>query len=112
MNSILKTIKKLLGIDEEYEHFDQDLIIYINSAISTLRQLGVGSAEGYSILGDQETWNDYLGVGLILLDVQTYIYYKVRLSFDPPSSSYLLDAIERQIKELEWRLYVQAEALI
>lgn len=113
MKSILSTIKKLLGIDEDYAHFDPDIIIYINSAISALRQIGVGPSEGYSIVGAEETWEDYLKEKLPLLtDATNYIYLKTRIIFDPPANSFVLDAIERTIKELEWRLNFEVEATV
>lgn len=109
MESILTSIKKLLGIEEDYTHFDQDIIININSALMTLNQLGIGPPQGFSIQNKIKTWADYLGPSIDFEGVKSYIYLKVRLAFDPPSTSFVLDAMERQIKELEWRLNVQAE---
>lgn len=110
MESILTSIKKLLGITEEYKQFDPDIIMFINSAFSVLTQLGVGSGDGYAIKSDEETWDDYLSYNEIdegqLEMVKTYIYLKVRVSFDPPSSSFVLDAFNKQISELEWRINV------
>ena len=104
MDSILTSIKKLLGVSDEYKHFDTDIIIYINSAFSTLTQLGVGPEEGFSITDASTTWSDYLYGDSRLEFVKTYVYLKVRLSFDPPSSSAAIEAINRQISELEWRI--------
>lgn len=109
MSSILTSIKKLLGITEEYEHFDQDLIMHINSVLGILTQLGVGPAEGFVITGKDETWNQLLTDGPKLEMVKSYIFQKVKLLFDPPQSSSLLDAIHNSIKEFEWRMNVEAE---
>ena len=110
MESILTSIKKLLGIEEEYTHFDNDLIMHINSVLMILSQLGVGAADGFSISDTTATWTDFLGTDLVKLQsVKTYIYLKVKLVFDPPSSSAVIEAINRQISELEWRLNVAAD---
>ena len=109
MESILNSIKKLLGITEEYEHFDQDIIMHINSAFSVLTQLGVGPPEGFRIDDDAKTWNDFISDTIRLDAVKSYVYLKVSLMFDPPTSSAVLSAKERQISELEWRLNVAAE---
>lgn len=107
MNSILTSVKKMLGIEAEYTHFDADIILYINSVFLSLNQLGVGAETVFSIEDDTAIWTDFLGTSEDLHAVKTYIYLKVRLLFDPPSTSFVIDAIERQIKELEWRLNVQ-----
>lgn len=105
MESILTSIKKLLGISEEYEHFDSDIIMHINSVFSVLTQLGVGPSEGFSITDKYATWDDYLKDDPALSFVKTYIYLKVRLMFDTATmSSTVSDAINRQINELEWRI--------
>ena len=110
MDSILTSIKKLLGITEEYKQFDPDIIMFINSAFSVLTQLGVGSDDGFSIKSDEETWDDYLMYNEIdagqLEMVKKYVYLKVRVSFDPPSSSFVLEAFNKQISELEWRINI------
>lgn len=108
-NSILTSIKKLLGIEAEYTHFDQDIIIYINSAFMGLNQLGVGPITGFRIADATATWEDFMGDRLDIEGVKSYVYLKTRLTFDPPQTGYLVDAIKDQIKELEWRLNVQAE---
>lgn len=108
-SSILLSIKKMLGLTSEYNVFDQDIIIYINSTLSTLTQLGVRSEEGFRISGEEETWDIYLGDSQDLENVKTYIYLKVRLLFDPPTSSFVLDSFNNQIKELEWRINVQVD---
>jgi hypothetical protein len=109
MNSILITIKKMLGIAEDSTHFDPDIISHINSVVLSATQLGVGPKYGFLVTGNNETWADFLGDRKDLEAVKSFIYLKVRLLFDPPSTSYLIEAIERQITELEWRLNVQIE---
>lgn len=109
MVSILTSIKKLLGITEEYEAFDQDIIMFINSAINRLNQLGVGPEEGFVITSKGTTWSEYIGSRKDIESIKLYVYLKVRLVFDPPQSSFLVDAIKSQIAELEWLLNVQVE---
>ena len=109
MDSILTSIKKLLGIAEDYTHFDDDIKIHINTVFMILRQIGVGPASGFSITSNTETWTEFLGDLTELEAVKTYTYLKVRLLFDPPTSSSILDSINRTIDELEWRLNTQAE---
>ena len=104
MDSILTSIKKLIGPEEDHTHFDPDIIIHINMALMVLNDLGVGPTTGFVITGADELWSDFLGDRADLEAVKTYVYLKVRLIFDPPSSGFLIDAIERQIKEFEWRL--------
>lgn len=111
MDSILNSIKKMLGIEEDCTHFDQDIIIHINSSIMVLNQLGIGPATGFSITGVDEKWSDIVGDRLDIEAVKTYIYLKVKLLFDTPTSSFVIDAIEKQITQLEWRLNVQVEKL-
>lgn len=110
MNSILLSIKKLLGIDANCEHFDQDVLIHINSALSNLTQLGVGPPDGFIVTSNSETWSDLLMDSKKQEFVKSYIYLKVRLIFDPPSSSSVIDAINRQIQELEWRIEVNTSS--
>ena len=101
--SILTSIKKLLGITEEYAHFDTDIIMHINSVFMILMQLGIGPAEGFSITGDSEVWSDFLSDATWFESVKSYVYLKVKLIFDPPQSGTLLNAIEKQVSEFEWR---------
>jgi hypothetical protein len=108
-NSILSSIKKLLLIDEADTSFDMDITMHINAAFFHLNQLGVGPVGGYSIDDKFDLWSDFLGSAINLEGVKTFVFLKVRLSFDPPSMGYLVKAIEDQIKELEWRLNVQVE---
>lgn len=111
MESILTSIKKLLGIAEEYTHFDNDIIMHINSVFMTLTQLGVGPSEGFYIEDDSMEWTDFIKDPTKLQAVKTYVYLKVKLVFDPASvGSSTLASYERQIQELEWRLNVAAES--
>lgn len=108
--SILTSIKKLLGIDENYTHFDADIIMHINSVLSILTQMGVGAANGFSIKGKEEVWSDFITANQSIFSlVKSYVYIKVRLLFDPPLSSAAIESINRQISEFEWRLFVAAD---
>lgn len=109
MNSILTSVKKMLGIEPECNHFDIDIIMHINSVFVILNQLGVGPENLYSITGPEESWSDFFGDTQVIDLVKSYMYLKVRLIFDPPNTGVLHEAMERQIKEFEWRLNVQAE---
>ena len=111
MDSILTSVKKLLGIDEAYEHFDQNLIIHINSVLAILTQLGVGPENGFSISDKSAVWNDFISDSLKLEFVKSYMNLKVRLLFDPPLGSAVIEAINRQISELEWRIQVEADSI-
>ena len=108
--SILTSIKKLLGIPEDYEHFDQDIIIHINSVFMILNQLGVGPTEEFTITDKTAVWSDFISDNKKFESVKTYVYMKVRLLFDPPLSSAVMDCINKVISELEWRLNVAAES--
>ena len=110
MDSILSSIKKQLGISAEYKQFDVDITIYINTALSTLTQLGVGPEEGFTISNELQTWDEFIPDNEAQLSmVKTYIYLKVKLVFDPPMSSAILEAYKQSISELEWRLNSEAE---
>lgn len=109
MESILISIKKLLGVGEEYDHFDADIIMHINSTLMFLNQLGIGPDDPFLINGDTETWSDLLGTNTKVEAVKAYIFLKVKLLFDPPTSSFVLESMDRQITMLEWRLNAQAE---
>lgn len=104
MESILTSVKKMLGIGEEYEQFDADLIIFINSVLSVLTQIGVGPDEGFVISSSDETWEDFIGTDKRLEIVKTYVYIKTRLLFDPPASSIVIEAMNNTCKEYEWRI--------
>lgn len=109
MDSILTSIKKLLGISEEDTHFDQDIIIHINSVFMILNQLGVGPEEGFIIMDAQDSWEDFLTNGVNLELVKSYMYLKVKLLFDPPLNSSVIESTNRLINELEWRLNVAVD---
>lgn len=112
MESILTSIKKLLGISEEDENFDTDVMFHINTVFMTLNQLGVGPEEGYVITSDMETWNNFLGdesTAKSIQAVKTYTYLNVKILFDPPPSSSALSAMQRESDKLEWRICQQIE---
>lgn len=110
MDSILTSIKKMLGISEDYTQFDADLIMHINSVFLNLTQLGVGPASGFSIEDETTEWTDFINNNAQLQAVKSYIYLKVKLLFDPPLSSAVIESTNRMIAELEWRLNVAAES--
>ena len=111
MDSILTSIKKLLGITAEYKQFDPDLIIHINSVFLILKQLGIGPEQGFSISGEYETWKQFLPEGSENFEaVKSYMHIKVKLLFDPPTSSAVMEAMNRMASEYEWRLNVEAES--
>lgn len=111
MDSILTSIKKLLGITAEYKQFDPDLIIHINSVFLILKQIGIGPEQGFSISGEYETWKQFLPEGSENFEaVKSYMYIKVKLLFDPPTSSAVMEAMNRIASEYEWRLNVEAES--
>ena len=107
--SILTSIKKLLGIAEEYTHFDAHIIMHINSVLMVLNQLGVGPEEGFYIEDASAYWEDFLSDPTQLQATKTYIYQKVCLIFDPPTSSAVIEAMKESIREFEWRLNHAAE---
>ena len=109
MESILTSIKKLLGITEEYTNFDPDIIMHINTVFMILNQLGVGPEKCFTIEDDVTTWNEFVPAGMDIEAIKTYIYLKVKLVFDPPSSSIVQQCMNESIKELEWRLNMDAE---
>lgn len=109
MDSILTSTKKILGIDESYTDFDIDIVLHINSVFSTLQQLGIGPEIGFAIEDDTSTWDDFLGTDPRKNNVKSYMYLRVRLLFDPPVLSYMIDAMRAQITELEWRMNAYRE---
>ena len=108
MDSILLTIKKMLGLTEDYKHFDIDIITDINMSLNILCQLGVGPQDGFIITGEDEVWSDFIDDKRLEM-VKTYIYLKVKKIFDPGTSTAMNTASDAQIKELEWRLNVQVD---
>ena len=105
--SILNTIKKMLGFPVEDKAFDEDVIVNINSALMVLQQLGVGPDTVFTIEDENALWSDLLTDPAMYAATKTYVYLKVKQVFDPPGTSFVLDAIKNQIQELEWRLSVQ-----
>lgn len=103
-DSILTSIKKLLGPAEEYEHFDQDIIMHINGCFVELQQLGVGPEEGFYIIDKDSIWYDFDDDEILLNAIKPYIYLKVKLAFDPPSSASVMASFERIIDKFEWRI--------
>lgn len=108
-DSILKTIKQMLMLGTAQSAFDLDIIIHINSALSALRQLGIGPDEGYRITGETETWTLFLAGKDDLDAVKSYVLIKVRLAFDPPGTSFVIAAFQEQLRELEFRINVHRE---
>lgn len=109
MESILISVKEMLGISSDDEHFDKTIIMHINAVFMTLNQLGVGPDKPVFITDKMDSWEEALGGTDDIEAVKTYVYLKVRLLFDPPASSFVLDAMNKQATELEWRLNVQIE---
>lgn len=110
MESILTSIKLLLGITEDYEAFDQQIIAHINSVFMILTQLGVGPPEGFIITSKIDTWNEFISDEKKMQLVKSYTYLKVKMLFDPPLTSAVMDSTNRMINEFEWRLNSQAES--
>ena len=108
-NSILISTKKLAGIDKVYDVFDLDIVTYINSIFMTLNQLGVGPEAGFAIENDSAEWSDFIKDNVKLNAVKTYMYLKVKLLFDPPLSSSVVESMNHTISELEWRLNVAVD---
>lgn len=105
MNSILTSVKKLLGIAEECTDFDADVVMYVNSALFVLSQIGVGPVGGFTITGSEETWEQFSADKLKNEAVKAYLGVKVRLlGFDPPQSSSTMEAMKNTVAEMEWRL--------
>lgn len=103
--SILDSVKKTLGIGSADDSFDQDIIMHINTVLANLVQMGVGPKEGFAISDNVPVWEDFIGESPKMSQVQTYVYLKVKMLFDPPTSSTLLESTNRMASELEWRLY-------
>lgn len=109
MESILTSIKKLLGIAEDYTHFDNDIIMHINSVFLILTQLGVGPPEGFVVQDATALWTDFVADDKNLELIKSYTYLKVKIMFDPPLSSAVLDSTNQLIKEYEWRIQVASD---
>ena len=109
--SILETVRKMIGPSGDYDYFDTDLIVHINSMFEVLTQCGVGPEEGFHITGPDEQWDDFETEGVLLHMAKTYIQTRVRLIFDPPTSSATAEALKKVADELEWRMYIQSQEL-
>lgn len=107
--SILTSIKKILGIAESDTSFDVDILFHINSVLASLNGLGIGPEEGFMIEDDQATWDDFLGIDPRLNNVKTYVHLRVKILFDPPQTSFLGDSLDKQVQKLEWLLNVHRE---
>lgn len=105
--SILISIKKLIGLEAAYTIFDEDIKIHINSAIASLCQMGIGPSNGFMVTSESEKWSDFVGDDMMLNEVRSLVYLKVKLIFDPPTNSNLMESMKQLIKEYEWRLYAQ-----
>ena len=106
IDSILDSTKKALGIAPDYDVFDPDLIMHINSVFSTLHQLGIGPDDGFAIEDADATWDLFLDGDKLLNSIRTYMYLRVKLIFDPPATSFALSSMKEQVQEHEWRLTV------
>ena len=104
MDSILNSIKKLLGITEEQTAFDADIVMAINTSLASLTQIGVGPSAGFAIQDSTALWSDFIGDRQDLESVKSYVYLKTRLMFDPPQSSSVIEAIKENMSEIEWRV--------
>lgn len=110
-DSILWTIKKLLGPSGDYDYFDTDIIIHINTALARLTQLGIGPPGGFRIIGEGETWSEFMGDDPRLDPAKTLVYLKVKKVFDPTLSSAVKQAFDEAIAEIEWTLNNDAEEI-
>lgn len=110
-DSIVLSIKKMLGLDENYTPFDTDVIIHINSAFMTLCQMGIGPKEGFEVTDSSQKWTDFLTNRVMLGGVKTWVYLQVKMLFDPPANSFVMDAYKTQAEQILWRLNVQAESV-
>jgi len=110
-DSILASIKKMLGLEDEYTPFDMDVIIHINTAFMTLCQAGIGPKEGFTVTDYNQIWSDFLTNKVMLGGVKTWVYLQVKMLFDPPTNSFVMDAYKTQADQILWRLNVQAESV-
>jgi hypothetical protein len=110
--SILTSTKKLLGLAADYTEFDVDIVMHINSAFATLHQLAVGPTNSLYIVDATSTWTEFIEGQLNINSVKSYIYFKVRLAFDPPATSFAITSMENMAKELEFRLNVVMENIL
>ena len=111
-DSILRSVKKMLGLDPDYHNFDVDVTLHINSVLMVLTQLGIGPPEGFSVTSEDSTWHEFVGNRPNVEAIKSYVYLKVRLMFDPPANSFVVNSFEKQAEELAWRLNIQGERII
>jgi hypothetical protein len=107
--SILDSVKKILGLDPSYTAFDTDVVLHINTVFNVLNGLGIGPVNSFMIEDNTATWDAFLGADPNLNAVKTYVYLRVKLLFDPPQTSFVIESMNKQIEELEWRLSVKRE---
>lgn len=107
--SILKDIKSTLALPDDYDAFDKEVILFVNSAISDLHQIGIGPDAGFRVVSDEETWEQFIGNDPRLDSVKTYLFLKAKLLFDPSDKSHVVEMMKEQIREHEWRLNVRRE---
>jgi hypothetical protein len=112
MESILTAVKQMLGLPEDYTAFDETIVMHINSVFLSLSQMGVGPAEGFTISDKEAKWDEIEVEPILIGYLKTYMFMKVKLVFDPPNSSYLLEAIDRQILQMEWRMTNHADSKV
>ena len=112
MESILGSIKQMLGISQDETNFDSELMLHINGALMIINQLGVGPSTGFIVFGKTQTWSEFLADRKDLELVKTAVYLRVRLMFDPPQNSFLVSSIQKQIEEFDWRITATAAPVI
>ena len=110
-DSILMTIRKLVCGNPYADHFDTDLLVHINACFSILNQLGVGPENGFVVTDETQSWSSYIADNYILNMVKTYVMLKVKKIFDPPLTSSVLEAMDKEISQLEWRLNVAVDPI-
>lgn len=109
--SILTSVKKALGLDEDYTAFDPDLVLFINGVLADLHQLGIGPLEGFELTGPDEEWTEFLSNDMTMNNVKTYVYLRAKLQFDPPDSGYAINSFQEQINKAEWRISEHREEM-
>lgn len=108
-DSILLSIKSLLGLSDDYDAFDSEILMHINSAISVVSQLGVPIADGYTVTSPEDKWGDIIPPNTNLEMLKTLIFFKTKKAFDPPQNGTAMSALDSQISELEWRVNVEVD---
>lgn len=108
-DSILVTTRKLIGPNGNYDVFDEDLLVHINSFFEVLTQCGVGPEEGFRVIDENTKWSDFTTNGEEYAMARQYIVLRTRLAFDPPASSFAMDSLKKIADEMEWRMYIKAQ---